>query len=236
MSSAIIIHDDFFLMSQRLPPIHLTIADPPFGGVVNEEWDNITEKEAALQYIKLMIMLADICVDGAAAYVFFGIGKPGMRPFWKALPIIEEKTPWNMSTQVTWKKRRAYGIQWGFLFVREEIAMFVKGDIRKPRVFNVPYLEEKRGYDGYNKNYPCKSEYKRRTNIWDDVTEILRGKTHPCQKPDKLYEVMISTSSNPGDTVLEVFGGSCGASKVAALMGRTGISIEKNADYITKKC
>lgn len=131
-----------------------------------------------------------------------------MRPFFKAIPLIEETTPWKMATLITWKKKRAYGIQWSYLFTREEIAYFVLGDPKKPRVFNVPLLEIKRGYEGYNKKYPAKSEFKRRTNVWDDVTEILRGKTHECQKPERLYRIMIEASSNEGERVLDPFAGS----------------------------
>jgi DNA modification methylase len=198
---------DFFDVAE-LPPVHLVIADPPYGGIAKAKWDRMTEGEAADMYVRLMRKLEAHCVDGAAAYVFWGVGYPGMRPFWKALPIIEETTSWKMPTPITWAKRRAYGIQWSYLFCREEIAYFVKGDWKKPRVFNVPLLEQERGYAGWNKKYPAKSKFKRRTNVWTDVTEVMRNKLAECQKPDKLYRIMVEASSNPGDTVLDPFSGS----------------------------
>lgn len=208
MSDPILIRGDFFCVN--IPgPIHLAISDNPYGEILHEQhWDRLTEAKTVDLYLHTMQRLERLCVEGAAAYVFGGIGKPGHRAFFKAIPIIEEKTRWQMSTLITWKKRRAYGIQWGYLFTREEIAYFVLGDPRKPRVFNVPLLDKLRGYAGYDAEHPAKSDYLRRTNVWDDVTEILRGKTHPCQKPDRLYEIMVQTSSNPGDTVLDPFAGS----------------------------
>jgi DNA modification methylase len=217
---------DFFKVdSLHTVPIHLAIADPPYGGIVDESWDKLTEAETVSLYLRLMEKLQQMCVVGASAYVFGGIGRPGMRPLFKAIPLIEEKTHWKMSTLITWKKVRAYGIQYGYLFCREEIAFFVLGDPKKPRVFNIPLLDEKRGYAGYDPDYPAKSEFKRRSNVWADVTEILRGKIHPCQKPDKLYEIMVQASSNPGDTVLDVFAGSGTLGRVCP--DRNRILIEK---------
>lgn len=209
------IQSDFFQVTD-LPPIHLVIADPPYGGIVNKSWDKISEQKAAEQYINLMKRLEAVCVPGAAAYIFWGVGYPGMRPFWKALPVIEETTNWKMATPITWAKKRAYGIQWSYLFCREEIGYFVLGDPKKPRVFNVPLLSEKRGYAGYNEKYPAKSEFKRRTNVWMDITEIFRNKTHVCQKPDALYSIMIAASSKPGDTILDPFAGSGTLARVSS--------------------
>lgn len=229
-SSVLEIRADFFDV-ELVEPIHLVIGDLPYGDIVPEDWDRMTEEQATGLYVKTMRRLQDWCVPGAAAYIFWGVGRPGMRPFWRALPIIEGTTKWKMATPITWKKKRAYGIQWSYLFTREEIAYFVMGDPKKPRVFHPPYLEEKRGYPGYDKKYPAKSEYKRRTNVWTDVTEILRGKTHRCQKPTELYRIMVEASSNPGDTVLDPFAGSGTLAKAAP--DRRVIMIEKEPKNVS---
>ena len=77
--------------------------------------------------------------------------------------------------------------------------------------------------------YPAKSEFYRRTNVWDDVTELLRGKIHPAEKPARLAEIMIQTSSNPGDLVVDLFAGS-GSTGVASLNvgGRRCVLYEKS--------
>lgn len=206
-------------------PIHLVIADPPYGGIVKESWDNLTEKEALDQYVRIASHVSTAMIQGSSMYLFGGIGKPGYRPFFKAISAIESTTFFRMRNLITWKKKRAYGKKDDYLFVREEIAWFIYGD-GKPRVFNIPLLDKKRAYPGYNVNYPAKSEFYRRTNVWDDITEILRGKIHPCQKPDRLYEVMVQTSSNPGERVLDPFAGSGTLARVCPDRTRILIEIE----------
>lgn len=206
--------------------IQLVIADPPYGGIVGAQWDKGTEAEVVQTYLEIARYFAQRTLTGAAMYLFGGMGKPGMRPFLKALPAIEEQTEWKMAAPIVWGKRRAYGVQNNYLYTREEIAYFVHGDAKRPRVFNVPYLEAKRGYPGYNKQYPAKSEHKRRTMVWSDVTEILRGKSHPCEKPARLFEIMIETSSSPGDLVVDPFAGAGGSEKVAERLGRRWIGAD----------
>jgi hypothetical protein len=92
--------------------------------------------------------------------------------------------------------------------------------------FNVPLLDKDRGYAGYNKKYPAKSPKLRRTNVWDDVTEIFKGKIHECQKPDKLYEVIYSTWRSSGP-VLDLFGGSGAAAVAAHRLGIPSCIVER---------
>jgi site-specific DNA-methyltransferase (adenine-specific) len=57
------------------------------------------------------------------------------------------------------------------------------------------------------------------------------GGLHPTQKPVALYEYLIKTYTNPGDTVLDFCMGS-GTTIVAAIRtGRNAIGIEKEAPY-----
>lgn len=55
---------------------------------------------------------------------------------------------------------------------------------------------------------------------------------HPTQKPDDLVRMLIETSSNPGDLVLDPFGGS-GTTAVAALKtGRRAITTETLPEFV----
>lgn len=201
--------------------VPLVVTDPPYGSIVSEVWDkawSLTEQWRMTQIIE------NVLVPGGTAYVWGGIGKPGNRLFFDWLSQLEAKTNLTVWDVITWSKRRAYGTAHRYLFTREECAMLTKG---KPATFNVPLLEEKRGYAGYNPNYPAKSEFKRRTNVWTDVTELFKGKIHPCEKPSRLAEIMIETSSNPGDLVLDMFAGSGSTGVAAAKLGRTCILLEK---------
>ena len=55
---------------------------------------------------------------------------------------------------------------------------------------------------------------------------------HPTQKPEKLVEIALVASSNPGDTVLDPFMGSGTTGVVAQRLGRRWLGIEKHQPYI----
>jgi DNA modification methylase len=51
------------------------------------------------------------------------------------------------------------------------------------------------------------------------------------QKPVRLLEYLVRTYSNPGDLVLDPFGGSGGTAVAALKTGRRAISVEKDPEY-----
>lgn len=203
--------------------IPLIVTDPPYGNIVDTSWD---ESWTIRKQWHLTTLIDRLLPWGGTAYVWGGIGKPQDRIFFEWLSDIENQSNLVLHDLITWSKKRAYGKSDRLLFTREECAMLVKG--KKPKTFNVPLLEEKRGYAGLNPDYPAKSEFKRRTNVWTDVTELFKGKIHPCEKPSKLAEIMIETSSNEGDTVLDLFAGSGSTGVAAEKLGRDYILIENS--------
>lgn len=222
--------------------LQLIVADPPYGNIVSEGWDRVDDwddGQFAHWMIDWTILWEQFLEPNAAFYVWGGIGRPQFRPFFRYLLEVEDRTDLRLANLITWSKRRAYGVQHNYLFTREECAYLIKGtDIKKPRKFNVPLLDEKRGYPGYNKKYPAKSEYKRRTNVWTDITEVMRGKLHPTQKADRVIEVPIEVHTDPGEWVLDPFAG-CGTTALAARrLGRNFIVIEQDEEHfemITKR-
>ena len=63
------------------------------------------------------------------------------------------------------------------------------------------------------------------------VNNLSGGGLHPTQKPVALYEYLIRTYTNEGDTVLDICMGS-GTTIVAAIRtGRNAIGIEKDAEF-----
>jgi len=216
--------------------IPLTIADPPYGNIVDKAWDrtNLSDQQFCQWMIDWTKVIETRSLEGSALYVWGGVGlardglKPPFRPFLRYLVEVELQTRYQLSTPITWKKKRAYGIQWGYLFVREELAYLVLGDHKKPRKFTVPLLDVKRGYAGYSEKYPAKSEFLRRTNVWDDVTEILKGKTHINQKPQRLMEIPIEVHTEPGEWVLDPFAGSGTTAFAARKLDRRFIIVEQD--------
>lgn len=139
---------------------------------------------------------------------------------------------------ITWKKRRAYGKRYDYLFCREEIIWYSVGSEISGVTFNIPLLPQKRGYDGFNKKYPAKSEYKRVSNVWDDIPELQRP-TRACEKPKPLMERLIGTHTDPNDLVVDLFSGT-GATGITALsLGRRFLgceAIEKDAASANEAC
>lgn len=67
-------------------------------------------------------------------------------------------------------------------------------------------------------------------NIWDDIPGMgtVSGEFlgYPTQKPEKLLERIIQASSNPGDLVLDSFGGSGTTAAVSEKLGRRWITVD----------
>lgn len=202
--------DCFTSLTHLYGHVDLVCCDPPYGGIIKgAAWADVPV------YDRITALVQSLLKPGGTAYVWGGTGTFQNRPFFKWLSEIEaqrghELRIWDV---ITWSKRRAYGTANRYLYTREECAMLVKGD--KPKTFHVPLLEEKRGYPGFNKDFPAKSEFKRRTNVWTDINELFKGKIHPAEKPSRLAEVMIETSSNPGDLIVDPFAG-CGSTAIGA--------------------
>lgn len=215
-------------------PVGLIVADPPYGNIVSNAWDRVGDDPVcfAMWLAGWTHRWAEhALIDGGAMYVWGGIGKPGFRPFLHYVTMVEADGILQLANWITWSKKRAYGVKHNYLFTREECAYFVKGNIKRPATFNIPLLDTKRGYAGYDAKYPAKSEYYRRTNVWSDVTEIFRGKMHPTAKPSRLAQIQIETHTNPGDWVIDPFAGS-GSTAIAAIQtGRRFIVIDSDPGY-----
>lgn len=213
--------------------VPLIIADPPYGNVVQETWDvtELTDNEFAEWMVDWTQEWSEALTTRGAFYVWGGIGKPGFRPFFKYCCRLEEEGEFQMANLITWSKKRAIGRPNNYLFTREECAYFTKGKANDPLVFNIPLLDQKRGYAGFNKKYPAKSEYYRRTNVWTDINEIFSGKRHPTQKKQELYEVIINVHTNPGDWVIDPFAGAGTAAFACKKLGRRFVIVEKDEKY-----
>ena len=225
--------DAFSWVPREIEPssVPLVIVDPPYGGIVNEGWDR---KWTALEQDQMTDLIAHALVPGGTAYVWGGIGTWRNRVFFDWLAHVERRFDLRVWDVITWRKRRFYGSSRRYGFVREECAMLVRGN--EPRTFNVPYLEKERGYVGFDPKYPAKDARLRRTNVWDDVTELFSGKIHRCEKPSRLAEIMIETSSKPGEMVLDFFAGSGSTGVAASKLGRPCILVEnENCEMHWKK-
>jgi adenine-specific DNA-methyltransferase len=72
-------------------------------------------------------------------------------------------------------------------------------------------------------------------NVWEFPRvryRMAEYEEHPTQKPEALLERVIRASTNPGDMVLDPFGGTFTTAAVAKRLGRKAISMERERPYI----
>jgi DNA modification methylase len=222
--------DVLAFVAETCGPLPLIVADPPYGNIVAEKWDRTkqTQAEFATWMMNWSSALALLAAPGGAFYLWGGYGIPGFRPFFEYASRVEAETPWRVGNLITWSKRRAYGVQNNYLSTREELLYMVNGDHKRPRLFNVPYLDTKRDYAGYDPNYPAKSDYYRRTSVWTDVTELFSGKVHPTQKPTRVVEIPVEVHTKAGEWIFDPFAGSMTTAWAARKLGRKWLCVERD--------
>lgn len=218
--------------------VDLIIIDPPYL-TTSEKWD----REEVVNH-ELSEQLFRIAKSSCSLYVWCGIGEKSQSLI-RWFPIFSEQ--WYFKDLITWKKQRGIGMRKGWLYTREEIMWFVKDN--KKFVWNKDeqYSDEKRGKSSYGYILPngkkaddyIKSEFKRITNIWSDISETtfntstngLIGK-HFTPKPEKAIERIIRLHTEEGDTILDCFAGSGTTGVVAKKMNRQYVLIEKEREYL----
>lgn len=206
--------------------IDLVLTDPPYVGVVKDGWD---QTEAFDE--EIISELKRVMKPSASLYVWCGVGEKSssLMRWW---PIIDNQM--FFKDLITWKKKRGIGMRKGWLYTREEVMWFVKDN--KKFIWNKEhqYSEEpnqfKKGFSGYE----CKSEFKRISNVWTDVPEVLtrKGKKtkHATPKPAKALERIILCHTKPGDIVLDPFSGSGSTLMAADRLDRKYIGFELDQD------
>jgi adenine-specific DNA-methyltransferase len=70
------------------------------------------------------------------------------------------------------------------------------------------------------------------TDVWNFSTVKAYPGKHPCEKPVDMLRHIITTSTRPGDVVLDCFMGSGSTGEACKLEGRQFIGIEKDASYL----
>jgi site-specific DNA-methyltransferase (adenine-specific) len=59
-----------------------------------------------------------------------------------------------------------------------------------------------------------------------------KKRRHPTEKPVGLLEALIRFSTKVGETVLDLFAGSCSTGRAALNLGRNAICIERSEDLL----
>lgn len=207
--------------------VSLCLIDPPYYGIVKDTWDNqwLSERDFTDWLVAHVKAITPKLAPNGSLLMFGAAGKHNSHPFFDVMREIESSNILTYRNLITWKKRRAYGKSHDYLFCREEIVWYSRSAERTEVTFNIPLLAEKRGYAGFNKKYPAKSEFKRVSNVWDDIPELMRP-SRSCEKPIPLIRRFIETHSNTDDLVVDFFSGSGSTGVAARRCGRRFLGCE----------
>lgn len=91
---------------------------------------------------------------------------------------------------------------------------------------------------GFEKGRKGKGDFTRRNSVIRIPQLRPHELIHPHEKPEGLYELFIKASTDPGELVVDPFGGSGVLARAARTTGRSGVSIELdkfNAEQAQKK-
>jgi len=227
--------------------LQLIIADPPYFQVLTDaKWDNTwTSADDYLDWTKSWAKECErLLREDGLIYIFGQLGK--REHVWLHLCSMLTREL-QFHDMIIWDRAVGYNERSdSFTPQYENILVLRKSEEAKP-YFNkdavrVPYDEKT--IQTYLKDKRYKDKAARETHLRKGkyATNILRVPSlkgsskekvgHPSQKPIALIEKLITSSSQPGDLVLDPFLGSGTTAEACELHGRQWIGIEKDPAYI----
>lgn len=217
--------------------IDLVIADPPYGNILSEEWDKITDYES--YSYKWLLECKRVLKQDGSIYVWCSIG-PKSSSLIDIASILKKE--FVFQDMIVWMKQRGRGNKKGWLFTREELLWATKSKDftwnREYQYSTLTYTKEWIKRLGREDN-----PYKRATNVWTDIDEVsieaakisgckgTRKSYHPAQKPVKALERIILAHTQEGDIVLDPFMGSGSTGVACKNLNREFIGIEIDENY-----
>lgn len=148
----------------------------------------------------------------------------------------------KVRNRITWEREKGRGAQTNWKNASEDIWFCTVSD--NDYVFNVdavktrrrvlaPYSNPDGSAKDWNRTEGTRDTYP--SNIWTDITvpfwSMPENTDHPTQKSEKLLARIILASTDPGDFILDPFGGSGTTGVVAKKLGRRCLCIEEDREY-----
>lgn len=206
--------------------VDLIIADPPYN--LGKDYGNASDDKSFDDYLSFsknwLSEVDRVLKDTGTIYVFMGF-----RFISYIYDILSRDLGYNFGSWICWHYTQGIGKTKGFSPRHDDVLLFNKtskftfnlDDIRVPQ----KYYRERNNMRGANPG-----------DVWQFshihyCNENRCG--HPTQKPEGIVERMVLASSNTGDTVLDPFSGSGTTLRVCQQLGRKGIGIELNPEYVT---
>lgn len=203
----------------------LIVADPPYN--LGKDYGNNHDIKGFDEYLEFSRAWTRQCrrvlKPTGTLYVFMGF-----RFISYLYDILDRELGLFFNNWIVWHYTQGMGKTRGFSPRHDDILMFTKSgdytfnldEVRVPQ----KYYRERNNMRGANPG-----------DVWE-FSHVhycnSNRQDHPTQKPEGLIERMILASSNPGDHVLDPFCGSGTALRVCQQLGRNGMGIEINPDYV----
>jgi DNA modification methylase len=224
------------------------IADPPYFQVLEHtSWDTAwPDQDSWLEWSLNWIRECHRVVrpDGII-YIFGQLGK--REHAWLHL-CSEAARVGQFHDMVIWDRVVGYNNRGDSFTPQYEMALALRKQGSEKAYFNkdavrTPYSEETvKAYlrDKRYKDRDAREAHLRRGKKATNILRVpsLKGSSrekvgHPSQKPERLIEILIQSSSRPGDRVLDPFLGSGTTAAVAERNGRKWVGIEVDATYLS---
>jgi site-specific DNA-methyltransferase (adenine-specific) len=216
-------YGDMQQMLDRVGPVDLVVADPPYG-------------ETSLAWDRWPAGWVGDIAEVASSLWCFG----SMRMF---LTHAEEFFGWRLSQDIVWEKANGTGFATDrFKRVHEVATHWYRGDWR-----DIHHDTPREEYVGASKRDRVRRDDRapqtggiKAQTYEDDGTRLARsvlransarGTGHPTAKPVGLLDPLIRYACPPGGTVLDPFAGSGSTAEAARLSGRKAVLIEADERY-----
>lgn len=233
-----IVNDDCtnYLKTLEDNSIDLIVVDPPYFGIVKEEWDNQWDNKLDfMEWCKeWMIESLRVLKDTGSFYIWGQVGE--LSDILIHQKLLLDDLGFHFKDWITWKKRRGLGNRKGWLYTREECLWYVKDNKKFQWNESEQYSQEKSSFTKGFSGYELKSENKRITNVWNDIPEFIgdKGLLHYTPKPVEAIERIIKSHTLKRDTVLDFFAGSGTTGVAAKKNNRNCILVEKDNNSINE--
>ncbi|MEW6211617.1 MAG: site-specific DNA-methyltransferase, partial [Acidobacteriota bacterium] len=200
----------------------LAVNDPPYNIVVGNSNTASLSKvdlQSYLEFSKSWVSNAIAAMEkDAHFYVWIGADyRDNFQPLPDFMILMRKFYDLKPRNYITLRNQRGYGTQKNWMWVRQELLHYTKGDPR----FNVEaeYTDIPKILRGYYKEVGgkrtenlerSKSEYIRAGNVWVDVQQVfyrMEENVPGCyaQKPLKAIERIILSGSEEGDVIADFF-------------------------------
>lgn len=214
-ATCIVVQGDALESVRQLPAqsVDALVTDPPYGwldhfvdaGTTRRRMDWEFEREDISR--ELGLELFRVLKEGAHAFVFVPAETRATRPHIERLIGTVEAAGFVFQKRFVWNKL-TIGMGYSGRARHEGIILFTRGfEKRQPRDLSVPDVI--------------------------DCRMLPPGeRVHPCQKPQGLLEALLRFATEVGETVLDVYAGSCALGRAALALGRNAILIEKDRSIL----